>query len=362
VKFAEIGGQSKLKADINSMLENGVFPHATIFIGGQDNSALPLVLSLASRLVNEGQEGGQTWEKANKMIHPDVHYSFPFIGFKEISDNYLEEWRKTVLDNPYINLREWAVVHAAENKQLNINAKECNNIIKRLGLKSFEGRAKVMIIWHAELLGREGNRLLKLIEEPPENTFIILIAEQADRILGTILSRCQLFKLEPLTMEEMTTWLKGTLGLDEQKAIDVGTWAQGSTKNALELIHSPGEMSTDQSFGWIEVLKSGDFDAILDWCTNFSRYSREQQKILITKVIGDLRQVLNGIAPEQDSSCEVLNKITCDGQDIETIARLNDIFTNAISAIERNANSKITMMAKSIEIWRIINQKRTKKV
>ena len=363
MRFSEVAGQAKLKNDINNMLENGVFPHATIFVGGEENSALPIVLSLASRLVSGVDEEGPTWNKASKMIHPDVHYSFPFTGSKETSDHYLEAWRTAILENPYLELKEWATIHAAENKQLNINAKECNSIIKKLGLKSFEGRAKVMIIWCAELLGREGNRLLKLIEEPTENTFIILVADQADRILGTILSRCQLFKLKPLSSIEMNKWLIDVMGLETVRAQNIAQLSQGSTRIAIELIKA-GEVSADIAIGsaWLEVIKKGDFGDILDWCTAFSRIGREQQKIQISGIIGELRQVLTGNAKNFGESRSILKEITCDGQDIDTIAQLNDIFTGAISAIERNANSKIIMMAKSIEIWRIVNQKRTQKV
>ena len=148
--------------------------------------------------------------KANQLVHPDIHFSYPVItkkaGEKPISTDFITEWREFVATNPYGNVYDWLQFIGAENKQGNITADECNDIIRKLSLKSFESEYKILIMWMPEFLGKEGNKLLKLIEEPPPNTLFILVAENEDLILPTIVSRCQLVKIPAL--ETIWKWKK----------------------------------------------------------------------------------------------------------------------------------------------------------
>lgn len=133
--------------------------------------------------------------KAAQLVHPDIHFSYPVVtrkaGSPPISTDYITEWREFVKTYPYGNIYDWLQFIGAENKQGNITAHECNDIIRKLNLKSFESAYKVLVMWMPEYLGNEGNKLLKLIEEPPPNTLFILVAENESLILQTILSRCQ---------------------------------------------------------------------------------------------------------------------------------------------------------------------------
>src|SRR4026209_1078574 len=143
------------------------------------------------------------------MIHPDIHYSYPIFKLKSESENpalstdFIKQWRESVQSNPYQNVNDWLDFIRAENKQGNISADECRNIIHHLGMKTFESKYKVMIIWMAERLGKEGNILLKLLEEPTENTLLILIAENRDQVLSTVLSRCQIISIPRLSDDDL---------------------------------------------------------------------------------------------------------------------------------------------------------------
>jgi DNA polymerase-3 subunit delta' len=139
-------------------------------------------------------------------------------------------------ENPYHNINQWLGRIAKENQQGNINKDECVNIVKKLSLKTYEAERKVMVIWMAEYLGKEGNRLLKLIEEPPPNTHFILIAENQDLILNTILSRCQLVQFQALSDEEIVQGLTGRLQVSKEQAETAALLADGNYNEAQQLV------------------------------------------------------------------------------------------------------------------------------
>ena len=116
---------------------------------------------------------------------------------------FIEQWREAFLTHPYINLDTWRNYLDAENKQANINIAECHQIIKKLSLKPFESQYKVLILWLPEYLDKSGNALLKIIEEPQPNTLFLLVAQNQDQILNTILSRTQLVKISCLNYADI---------------------------------------------------------------------------------------------------------------------------------------------------------------
>ncbi|RME99505.1 MAG: hypothetical protein D6772_07635 [Bacteroidetes bacterium] len=209
MKFSELIGQEQPKAAFRQMMESDRLPHALLLLTAPGSGGLPLAWALAQYLLCAQPVHGDSCghcshcHKAAKLIHPDLHFSYPTVGTKVTADSFLAQWRSALLDNPYLEINDWLQQIGAENKQGNINKDECQRILRVLSLKSFESPRKIMIIWLAEYLGNEGNRLLKLIEEPPAGTTFILITENQDRILNTILSRCQLVRVHPLSDEEV---------------------------------------------------------------------------------------------------------------------------------------------------------------
>lgn len=222
MQFKDIIGQEAVKQHLAEMVQQNRLSHALLFLGKEGSGALPLALAFAQLVVCQPAAsapvadlfGGFTpmqsgpayiapeeistqasFGRAEQLIHPDLHFSYPVIprkaGDKPISTDYISEWREFIQQYPYGNVYDWLQFIGAENKQGNITAHECNDIIHKLSLKSFESEYKVLVLWMPEYLGKEGNKLLKLIEEPPPNTLFILVAENDEQILPTILSRCQ---------------------------------------------------------------------------------------------------------------------------------------------------------------------------
>ena len=224
------------------MVDGNRIPHALLFLGSAGCGKLALALAFAQYLVCRNKKDGEACGKcphcikAGKLVHPDIHFSFPTVGTNVKSDELLKEWRKALEENPYLDINQWMQQIGAENKQANINKEECLNIIRKLSLKTFEGNHKVMIIWLPEFLGKEGNRLLKIIEEPPENTNFILVAENSDLILNTILSRCQIVKINQLSDEEVVEGLKLKKEISEEKAQSLSHLVDGDLNEAMKLL------------------------------------------------------------------------------------------------------------------------------
>jgi len=208
--FEDIIGHQNIKKQLLASIRKGRIPHAQLFIASQGSGALSMALAYAKQLLCFSDQNGEWVEnktsslKFDKLVHPDLHFAFPVtttdkIKKHPVSDNFIATWRQFVLENPYRNVFEWMQCLGVEKKQGQIGVDEAQLILKKLNLKAYEGQFKVMLIWMVEKMNNAAaNKLLKLIEEPPKNTVIILIAESEDQILNTILSRCQIIKFLPI--------------------------------------------------------------------------------------------------------------------------------------------------------------------
>ena len=178
--------------------------------------------------------------KARQLVHPDIHFSYPVIpkkpGDKPVSSDYSAEWREFIGQYPYGNAYDWLQFIGAENKQGNITAQECNEINHKLSLKSFESGYKILILWMPEYLGNEGNKLLKLIEEPPADTLFLLVAENESLILPTILSRTQLVKIPLPETADIARALVDRSGLGAEQARQIAVLCEGNYHEALQLV------------------------------------------------------------------------------------------------------------------------------
>lgn len=245
MQFKNVIGQQSAKTQLLRIATSGRLPHAMMLIGTPGSGDLPLSLAFAQYALceNPGEDDScgacSHCLKTSKLIHPDLHFSFPTVGAEVTSDALLTEWRAAIAENPYQDINQWLQRIGTENKQGNINKKECVNIVQKLSLKNFEGRYKILLMWLPEYLGKEGNRLLKIIEEPPENTLIILIAQNQELILNTILSRCQLVRIVPLTDEKVEEGLISTLGIPVERARSIAQLADGDFNEALKIAAQP---------------------------------------------------------------------------------------------------------------------------
>jgi DNA polymerase-3 subunit delta' len=305
------------------------------------------------------------YHRASQLMHPDLHFSFPSItekpGTKNLSANFIEEWREFINGYPYGNVFDWLQSIKAENKQGNISADECAEIIKKLSFKSFESAYKVLVMWMPEYLGKEGNKLLKLIEEPPPNTIFLLVANSEEQILPTILSRCQYIKVPRLTTSEIEQALVQKGHIDPEKAAQIAAISDGNYREALHLLqHSDADFLT-QIREWLNAILKGGPLAQMKWVEETSKMGREPQKQFLKYFNHLLEQsirikVLGNDLPLDPALKDFalrINKIASVGQ-LEAIVQELD---KAVYHIERNANPKMLFMALGIKFYHIIQNK-----
>ncbi len=397
--FNDIVGQQATKQHLVEMLQQNRLSHALLFLGKEGSGALPLALAfsqlvsliptqgvsagtsslfgeetvtpLAASLpsspqeADEWQKGLQAYQKASLYIHPDIHFSYPVIpkkpGEKPTSADYAAEWREFLKQQPYGNAFDWLQFLGAENKQGNITAEECNEIIRKISLKSYESDYKILVMWMPEYLGKEGNKLLKLIEEPPGKTLFIFVAENDEQILPTILSRCQVVKLPPLSTAEIEQALVLRTATEPQLAHQTACIADGNYREALQILQHAGEDWHALLKDWLNVtLQTGGIFQVR-WIEEMNKQGREKQKQFLKYFTHVLHQcmhlrIMNNAPSLTDNEKELaakLNVIATVSQQSAIIEELN----NASYYIERNANAKMLFHALTIKLNHIIKDK-----
>lgn len=368
MQFENIIGQQETVASLRGLAYKDRLPHALMLLGPEGSGKLTIAWALASYLLCEDRTEAGTCNKcascikSHKLIHPDLHFAFPVVGTNATSDQFLTQWRTALADNPYLNINQWLQIIGADNKQGNINKEECLKIIRKLSLKTFESKKKIMIIWLPEFLQKEGNRLLKIIEEPPSDTHFILVAENQELILNTILSRCQIVRIHPLSDRDIENGLKG---IAKDKDVDlnaIARLANGNFNEALQLLSSPVNDQAEQFLEWMRKCYKGNAVELVTWTERFAKQGRENQKYFLRYALHFLREYLvlkvTGSAQVRLNETEIqtanrLIKILEFDQVESIVGLLND----AIYAVERNANPKILFLDSSIKLNQILKTK-----
>ena len=391
--FKDIIGQASVKAHLIDMVQQNRLSHALLFLGKEGSGALPLAINFAQFVVSQPAasepvadlfggftaiESGPAYKspqdlaedpsylRAAKLLHPDLHFTYPVIskkpGEKPVSADYISDWRDFYLQFPYGNIYDWLQFIGAENKQGNITAEECNEIIHKLSLKSFESAYKVLVLWMPEYLGKEGNKLLKLIEEPPPNTLFILVAESEEQILPTLLSRCQLIRVPLLSNEEVEEALFERAKASKETASQIAGIAEGNYREALQLLQHSEEDWHSYLREWLNATLKGGPIAQVKFTEEAAKLGREKQKQFLRyfnhllqmsiriKVLG-ADQVKMG-DQEKDFAIR-LNKIASVSQQQAIIEELD----KASYYIERNANGKMLFQALTLKLYHIIQNK-----
>ena len=271
----------------------------------------------------------------------------------------LDEWRDLVLTNPYFNLDEWRERLDAQNKQPNINKAECMNILHRLSLKPFESEYKAMIIWLPEYLKNEGNRLLKTLEEPAEKTLIILVAQNQDQLLNTIISRTQLVKIPALSQAEIKEYLLKTKDITETKAAQIAYLSEGNLTAALSFLKEDDNDNFRLFSGWMRMTFADKGPLIFDFVEEASKIGRESQKNLLKYGISLIRECImilseaSALVHLPGSELDFVTNFSKHLNLAKAEALVNEM-DKAHYHIERNANPKILFLDVSLQFVKIL--------
>ncbi|MFK7781580.1 ATP-binding protein [Psychroserpens sp.] len=379
--FSEILGQEHIKSHLTKSADRGRVPHAQLFVGPEGSGTLPMAIAYAQYLLCNNSNGENTNGndacniKFEKLSHPDLHFAFPVatndrVKSHPVSKHFMEEWRQLVDRQPYGNLFDWYRILGIDNKQGQIGVDESQDIVKALALKSYEGGYKVMLIWMAEKLNTAAsNKLLKLIEEPPNKTIFILITEDEEQIINTIKSRCQLLHFPPLAEDVIKQALIKNYQIPEADATKIAHQANGNYNKACDLVYSDSEDTQfeDWFVFWIRSAfkAKGNKSAIHDlisWSETIAKTGRETQKQFLNFCLDFFRQALllnykaeSLVFMEPKTSFKLENFAPyVHGNNIMDIS---EELQNAIYHIERNGNSKIILTDLSIKLTRLLHKK-----
>lgn len=380
--FSQILGQEHIKKHLTHSADNGRIPHAQLFVGPDGSGLLAMAVAYAQYLIcnnsnGENNTGAQTCNlKFNNYSHPDLHFAYPVnktaeVKVKEVVSNlFAKEWVEFLKEQPYGNLFDWYKAIGLDKIQGNISVHEAQEIYKALSLKAYEGGYKVMIIWMAERMHNSAsNKLLKLIEEPPDKTVLILIAEDEEQIIQTIRSRCQILHFPPLSEKAIKEGLMSR-GIEEQKATKIAHQANGSFNRALDFANRDSEEFMFEK--WFVVWVRSAFKAkgnktavhdLISWSEELAKTNRETQKKFLAYCIDVFRQALLLNYQAQD-----LVYMDFETEDFKlekfapfvhgnNIIGISDELQDAIYHIERNANAKIVLTDLSIKLTRLLHQK-----
>jgi len=400
MQFYQVIADNHVKLQLKNLVQNNRLSHALLFLGREGSGALPLSIAFAQYIlcekinpesknnavslfreeapsvkINSDDSCGECSSclKVSQLIHPDLHFSYPALKRdskhdRVLSRDYITEWREFIRQFPYNNVADWinfikenskSNIENPANKQGNISVFECDDISHNVSLKAFESDYKIVIMWMPEFLGKEGNKLLKLIEEPPPDTLFIFVAENENEILPTILSRTQLVKIPSLSDAGIENALVSKFNLPAEKAAQISAISEGNFREALQLLKNPEENLQAQIRDWLNVILKNNVSSQIKWIDEINKIGREKQKQFLKYFIHLLEQSIRaeflgdnlGIIPENERDFALrMNKMSSTEAQEAIIKELD----NSIFYIERNANAKLLFHALTIRIFHII--------
>ncbi len=370
MRFVDIIGQEAVIRKLRDSVLSGRIPHAQLFVGMEGSGALPIALAYAQyvgcKKRNEKDSCGvcPSCVKHQKFSHPDVRFSYPVIkkGTEEaLATDFVREWMAALSENPYLSYLDWLAKMDAGNKQGNIPVSECRAIMGALSLKPFESEYKMLILWLPEFLGNEGNILLKVIEEPPQKTLFLLVAEQMDQILPTILSRTQLVRVPPIEGQDLSSALEQRFSLDKARAETLAYVSDGSYRRALELLGEVDQPLLQPFRQWLLMCFSGNKAAQNLWVTDTAGSGREEIKALLGYGLHVLRMCL--VYPELgekarlgEAEQDFISKLSRQFNP-NTIEKAYKLFNDSMYQIERNGQAKLVLADLSNEMHKVFSQK-----
>lgn len=365
--FSQIPGLDDIKNTLINAVKQNHVAHAQLFAGNEGSANLAMALAFSTFINCENRQEYDACGACNscnkhlKLIHPDLHFIFPVTTTKNVSKDpsskqLLKEWRDFCFSNIYGGVYEWLDILGAENKQLNIPVSEARNIIQDLSLKAFEGKYKVQIVWLPEYMNQQtANGILKIIEEPPDKTLFLLVAQDYEKLLSTITSRCQMVKIRSFSDEEVKQHIMQQYAVDEGRAGQLAFIAEGDMNKAKQLLENVDNDHREFFRNWMLNCYYQKFSELIQISDQFHALGREGQKSVFQYGLNILREVLilktsgEALVKLGDEDKKFVLKFS-QTLNTESIEQITSLINEAFYHIERNGYGKIIFFDASVKV------------
>lgn len=374
MQFKDTIISDEVKKELISEVKSDRISHAQMFIGPEGSGKLPMAIAFAQYLMceNPGDDDScgtcDNCQKIDHLAHPDLHFSFPVVISKTnkvaVSDDRRQEWNEMILRKKYFNVNQWQEFLGEEGKNAIIGTDESRQILKKLSLKSYSGKYKIMIIWLPEAMNNTcANKLLKILEEPPEKTIFLLVSDNQESLLPTILSRTQFIRVPAIATAIIENYLVESHGVSQEVAHSVAALSQGNIIEAIQLIEGDNShhiyfdlfvklMRAAYSVKPNELIAVSEEIAQLDKQKqkNFLKYGLHifRESIISNYMKGKLINVRADEKQFLDKFARFINN--------QNIVELSQEFNSAHYHLERNANPKILFTDLVIKLTKLIKK------
>ena len=374
MNWSEVIGQQEAKERLMQMVREDRLPHAMMLCGPVGSGKLALAIAFGCYLLSAGQRRMPSSKSPmlQKLEHPDLHFTYPTIKLpsmssdhKPVSDDFAKEWHELMMQGPYFTMDEWMQAMGGENQQAIITAGESDDLVRKLSLKSSQGGYKVSIIWLPERMNIEcANKLLKLIEEPPQQTVFIMVSEEPDKLLETIRSRVQRIDIKKTDNESIRQALIERRGIGEDAALRISRIANGNWLAAIEELQvgSENELFLDMYKMLMRLAYQRKIKDLRKWSEQMAAMGREKQKRWLAYFLKMAREnfmynfqqeELNYMTQEEENFARNFARFINEGN----ILPINDLANLAIRDIGQNANAKIVFFDFALQMIVLLLQK-----
>ncbi|MEO1053565.1 MAG: DNA polymerase III subunit delta [Bacteroidota bacterium] len=372
MRFSDIKGFEEEKKRLIHAIRNDHVAHAQMFLGKHGSPNLPLALAYATYVncENPGEDDAcgvcPSCIKNQKYIHPDMHFVFPvastakITGKDVVSTSFLAEWRAFLINNPFGDINDWLGTFGGENKQGNISKEESRQIIKNLSLKAFEGKYKIMIIWLPELMhSSSANAILKILEEPPEETLFLLVSNDSERLLTTILSRTQIFKVRNFNDQELAEILAEQHDLKGDQSLQLARLSGGDLNKAVKLLSHVEDNNYHLFREWMRFCFQRDFTNLVQRSEDFHKMTKISQRSFLEYGLNIIREALINPLNLEQLQRTVGEEIafTENFGKVMSLEKVEYIYTKLNEThyhLERNASAKMAFLDLSLNIAKMI--------
>jgi len=377
MQFKDIIGQSAVKQRLIQSVQENHVSHAQLFLGPAGCGKLPLALAYAQYILCPNHTGTDscgvcpTCQKMQKLVHPDLHFVVPTASTKKIksnpeSDLFMEEWREyAVQQEGYADTSSWYTYLDVENKQGYMSVRDAASLLRKLSMKAYEGEYKIAIIWMAEKMRVDtANKLLKILEEPPEKTIFLLIAEEQEELLATIKSRTALVKIPAIETSEVEKALMERLGCSANQAHDAALISEG---NWIIACHSVQDSEEHKFFfttfqQWMRLCFRAAYSELIDFSNNIKALGREKQKELLEyglRIVDNALRFNNNLGetvmlPDDE---KIFNSKFAPFVNPANLAQIAELFEEAMRQIERNGYAPLIFTDVSFKMVGLLKKK-----